>query len=431
LCNRVNFLKALDERMAANDGTDQQIAVHFIDIDDFKSINDSRGHSIGDRFLCLVAQRLTAALRDGDMAARLGGDEFAILQSEVTEIEEVSALAESIRRSLSAPYELGGQRFYTTATIGVALFPCHGSNADDLLRKADLALYDGKAAGGDAMRLFDQGLIERQHDREQMLRELEEALANRQFMVHYQPIMALASGRVTGMEALIRWQHPVQGLLQADRFITVLEATPWFPAVGAYVLRQACRQMKAWHDDGFSSLRMSVNLSMYQIKQPGLVELVAGILHDTGLSPGALELELTESAILSAGLADVAEVLQRLRNLGVHIALDDFGTGYSSLTFLKRFPVGRIKIDRSFVADLGACEEDAAIVRAVIQLGKNLDIDVTAEGVETMAAASFLLKAGCSEQQGFMTGPPMSAERMADFLEQRRPPPKQIQIGAI
>jgi diguanylate cyclase (GGDEF)-like protein/PAS domain S-box-containing protein len=419
LPNRFSFMDQLKAALAHARRKRRRLAVLFLDVDNFKVVNDSLGHQTGDRLLELVARRLRDAIRPTDCVARLGGDEFALIQNDVEVTQDIAALAAKLIQVVATPCDVSRNRLYPTATIGIAIYPDDGKSPDELLREADMALYKAKADGRNTYGFFTEDLSDKVRQRERLLSDIGGAVSRREFLLHYQPIVGLQDGRVRGVEALLRWQHPERGLLSAGVFVDTLESSPQAAAVGEQVLRTACRQAKAWQDQGLPPMRIAVNLSMNQMQQPDLVGSVVEILMETGLDPRFRELELTETVILGAGANRVAETLRDLRALGIQIALDDFGTGYSSLTFLKRFPVGRIKIDRSFVAGFGSNREDTEIVRAVIRLGEGLNLDVTAEGVEGAEAIDFLRAEGCAEMQGYYLAFPMACDDLITFLRNR------------
>ena len=417
LPNRMEFQRRLQallkEESAARTG---RFAIHYVDLDYFKTINDSLGHEIGDRLLQIVGRRLRATIRSSDVVARLGGDEFAVLQSDANLNDSPRALAEKLQRAIEQPYTVDDQLLHTSITIGVAICPDHGDDSDLLLRRADLALYHAKECGRNAISFFSRDLDVRVQERDSLINQLIRAEAAGEFEVHYQPIASLSSGKIEAVEALLRWNHPERGLMTADDFIQAIEASREGQRIGAWVLQKACEHAKNWEALGFGDLRVAVNLSMPFLQRPDFTEVVLGTLRACGLEASRLELELTERIIISAGAASIAPKLAELRDHGVHIALDDFGTGYSSLALLRDLPVDRIKIDRSFVAGLGSSADDTAIVRAVTHLGRSLNKRVTAEGVERPETLDMLRDEGCHEIQGFHLAKPMSASRLVEFL---------------
>lgn len=417
LPNRLEFRRRLRARLADENGAgSNRFAIHYLDLDYFKNVNDSLGHEIGDRLLQIVAARLRASIRSTDLVARLGGDEFAVLQGEATHGDAPRYLAEKLQRAVEQPYAVDDHMLHTSTTIGIAVYPDHGDDPDQLLRRADLALYHAKECGRNAISFFNRDLDVRAKERDTLINQLIRAEASGEFEVHYQPIASLSSGRIEAVEALLRWNHPERGLMTAEDFIHAVESSREGQRIGAWVLRQACEHAKRWESMDIGDLRVAVNLSMPFLQRPDFIELVLDTLRTTDLAPSKLELELTERIIISAGAAGIAPKLVELRNIGVHIALDDFGTGYSSLALLRDLPVDRIKIDRSFVAGLGSSADDTAIVRAVTNLGLSLNKRVTAEGVESSDTMERLRSEGCHEIQGYHLARPMPPSALVDFL---------------
>jgi diguanylate cyclase (GGDEF)-like protein/PAS domain S-box-containing protein len=390
-------------------------AVLFLDLDHFKNVNDTQGHAGGDQLLQAAAVRLKGSLRESDTVARLGGDEFVVLLPEIAQSTDAAAVAEKLLRVLAEPFQVVGQRLFVTASLGISVFPDDALEGDDLLKNADTALYRAKEQGRNGFVFYTPEMYAAALKRMALESSLRAALEREEFIVYYQPRVALDSGRVIGMEALVRWRHPELGLVAPGHFITVAEDTGLIVPIGRWVLRQACLQNKAWQAHGFPRLRVSVNLSGRQFKQDDVVETVAAALRETGLAPEDLELELTES-ILFLNNGETEKKLQALRAMGVHLAIDDFGTGYSSLEYLMRLPVHRLKIDRSFIRALTSKPEDAAIARAIVAMGHSLALEVTAEGVETAEQLSVLQACGCDESQGYYFGQPVPATEFTRFL---------------
>ena len=421
LPNRLEFQHRLHDLLGStNDSRTERFAIHYLDLDYFKTINDSLGHEIGDRMLQIVAARLKRSIRATDLVARLGGDEFAVLQADVNMNDAPRALAEKLQRAVEQPYSVGGQLLHMSTTIGIAVYPDHGSDPGQLLRRADLALYHAKECGRNAIRFFNSDLDVRVEERDSLINQLIRAETSGEFEVHFQPIACLHSGRIEAVEALLRWNHPERGLMMADDFIHAIEASREGQRIGAWVLREACQHAKAWENLDVGDLRVAVNLSMPFLQRPDFVDVIRETLRDADLDPSRLELELTERIIVSAGAVGIASKLAKLKDLGIRIALDDFGTGYSSLALLKDLPVDRIKIDRSFVAGFGTSADDTAIVRAVTNLGRSLNKRVTAEGVECSRTWDMLREEGCHEIQGYHLARPMSASALIDFLKRSR-----------
>jgi diguanylate cyclase (GGDEF)-like protein len=414
LPNRALFLDRLGHALARTRRVDEGLAVLFLDLDDFKLVNDSLGHAAGDELLRGVAQRLTASLRPGDTAARFGGDEFTVLLEQVADATEAAAIAERLRVALAVPLSVAGRSLVAGVSVGLAgsFVGEDAATASALLQAADLALYQAKAAGKGQLVVFDDSMQRRATARLELVHALRQAVAHEDFVVYYQPQIDTASGQLVGVEALVRWQHPERGLVEPVDFIGLAEETGLILPLGLWVLRMACRQAQSWRaqNDG-RPLLLSVNLSPMQVRQPDLVAEVAAILAETGLPADALCLEITESVLLEDAEA-TTRTLQALRALGVHLAIDDFGTGYASLSYLQRFPVETVKIDRSFIAALGESAGGMAIVEAVTALAHQLGLAVVAEGIETAAQSALVEQVGCDQSQGFYVAHPLPAEEL-------------------
>jgi diguanylate cyclase (GGDEF)-like protein/PAS domain S-box-containing protein len=394
-------------------------AVLFLDLDRFKNVNDSLGHGAGDELLRQVASRLAGCAREGDTVARFGGDEFIIFLPRVTGSEEALAVAAEVRSVLAAPLELGSYHTYTSASIGISLGDCPGESSDELLRNADMAMYHAKAGGsGTHLAVFDSSMHRAVVERLRLETDLRAALERGELGLYFQPIVSLETGAVVGAEALARWEHPVHGRVPPDRFISLAEDTGLIGALGAWVLNEAARQIASWRGElpEAAQLEVSVNLSARQLREPGLVDAVAATLHDHGLPPGALKLELTESSLVQDPAA-AAVVLRALKKREVQVYLDDFGTGYSSLSSLHRLPLDALKIDRSFVAGLDGgstgAHKGAEIVRTIVALARSLGVRVVAEGVETREQLAALHALGCDFAQGYLIGRPVPADQFA------------------
>ncbi|MBV8564215.1 MAG: EAL domain-containing protein [Methylobacteriaceae bacterium] len=410
LPNRTSFYEKMEECLArVRKG--EPLAVLTLDLDHFKSINDTLGHPVGDKLLQAVTMRLCGCTREGDVAARLGGDEFGVVQTAVGQPEDVTALATRLIETIGAPYELEGHQVIVGISVGIAMAPGDGTQPGELMKNADLALYRAKADGGGTYRFFEPHMDARMQARRALELDLRRALANDEFELHYQPVMQLKSGRVAGFEALIRWHHPERGMVPPLDFIPLAEEIGLITPLGEWVLRRACREAAGWP----SEVRVSVNLSPAQFKSRNLVQAVAGALDESGLPASRLELEITESVLLQNSEATRA-ILDQLQDLGVKIAMDDFGTGYSSLSYLRSFPFDKIKIDRSFVHDLFRNPECRAIVRAVVDIGNSLGIETTAEGVETFEQLEELRSEGCAEVQGYLFSPARPAGEVRELL---------------
>jgi diguanylate cyclase (GGDEF)-like protein/PAS domain S-box-containing protein len=393
---------------------DQLFALHLLDLDGFKAVNDLYGHSAGDRFLKLIAQRLQIHMREADVLARLGGDEFAILQTNVSTGDDAAEFAQRITEVVQNFTGFESGRVTTTASVGIAVHPADGADAEDLLKNADLAMYKAKAEGGNAFCFYAADMQARARHAANLDAELRTAVAENQFVLFYQPQVDLASGRVVGAEALLRWNRPGLGIVGPGVFLSRAEENGLILPISEWVLREACREAKTWQR-GIDRPRVSVNLSPIQFRRRSVPLLVAQVLGETGLEPGRLDLELTES-ILMEDLESVAQDLRQLLELGVGISIDDFGTGYSSLSYVKRLPVTRIKIDQSFVRNMAHDPNDAAIVRAIVTLGHSLELVVVAEGVETADQLAKLREEGCDEVQGYYFGRPMPAQQFRQVL---------------
>jgi diguanylate cyclase (GGDEF)-like protein/PAS domain S-box-containing protein len=415
LPNRVLFKDRLAQAIARAERQERVLAVLFLDLDHFKIVNDTLGHSAGDQLLQQVAERLSGELRKDDTVARAAGDEFTVLLAEISQPEDASRMAQKLLHSLSRPLLVSGHELFVTASIGVALFPADGHNGETLLQSADAAMYRAKEIGRSNYQLCTPGMNDRALERMAIENGLRLGLARGEFSLHYQPFIEAASGRIVGTEALVRWNHPEKGLLEADAFIPVAEASRLVVPLGEWVLRTACRQLMAWQAAGAGPLRMAVNLSARQFQQQDLPAVVRRILEETQVAPACLELEITETVAMH-NVEWTAGVLRSLREMGVAIAIDDFGIGQSSLSYLRDFSISTLKIDRSFIRDVLSDPDDAAIVRVVIALAHGLRLKVIAEGVETQAQLDFLKQAGCHELQGYVFGRPCPAQELTATL---------------
>ena len=408
LLNRHSFLKRIEERLERN-GT---AAVFVLDLDGFKDVNDSLGHAVGDTLLQALALRLSATSDPVEILARLGGDEFAILLPVEISLGEVAARADALIEVIRRPFSVSGHELHLSTSVGVAVAPLHAGDAEELIVRADLALFKAKSDGGRRYRVFDTRLENQLGATRAFQDELRFAFSERQFELHFQPQVRLADGMLTGAEALLRWNHPVRGLLHPAAFMAVLETHPLAYEIGCWVLDRSCQTLAAWRIQGLPPLRMSVNLFAAQLRSGTLVEVVEATLARHGLAPGDLELEITETIALRHGDNDLAP-LRSLCKRGVGIAFDDFGTGFASLSALKDFPLTRLKIDRSFVRDVCSNRHSAAIVRGVITIGRSLGLDVIAEGIETKEQVAHLRKWRCASGQGYLYGKPVSASDFA------------------
>jgi diguanylate cyclase (GGDEF)-like protein/PAS domain S-box-containing protein len=410
LANRVLLNDKLEEALTRVKRGDM-VAIHLLDLDHFKNVNDTLGHPAGDKLLKDAACRLRALVRETDTIARMGGDEFAILQVAISQPADATALAHRVIESVSQPYDLEGRQVLIGTSIGIAIGPADGLTSDQLMRNADLALYRAKDDGRGTYRFFEADMDAQMQERRAMEDDLRKALTAGEFELHYQPVVHLETNAISGLEALVRWRHPEKGLILPGTFIPLAEEIGFIVPLGEWVIRQACATAARWP----SHLRMSVNLSPVQFKNPGLVQVVVGALATSGLSADRLELEITESALLEDSDATLA-TLYRLRELGVRIAMDDFGTGYSSLAYLQSFPFDRIKIDRSFIKDITDGLGSLNIVRAMAALAKGLGMETTAEGVETSEQLDQVRSEGCTEMQGFLFSRPRPANELEELL---------------
>jgi diguanylate cyclase (GGDEF)-like protein len=415
LPNRILLNDRVNQAMALAHRHQQQLAVLFLDVDRFKHINDSLGHDVGDRLLQSVAQRLLGCVRKSDTVSRQGGDEFVILLSEVTRAQDAAVSAEKILMALSTPHRIDRHDLHVTASIGIVIYPDDGTEAETLMKHADFAMYHAKDSGRSNYQFFTPDMNVRAIKRQSLENGLRHALERQEFVLHYQPTMNLETGAIVGVEALIRWRHPHLGLVPPAQFVPVAEECGFIVAIGRWVLREACRQARAWQDAGLPPMRIAINVSAAELRDKDFVAGVSAILTESGLESRYLELELTETYLMQDSTSTAA-VLQSLKDTGVQLALDDFGTGYSSLSHLKRFPIDTLKIDRSFVRDLTTDADDASIVSAVISMGKSLHMRVVAEGVESREQLAFLHEQSCPEGQGYYFSRPMVAKEFAKLL---------------
>ena len=420
LPNRTLLQERIQAARAAAERVCHKFALLFLDLDHFKTINDSLGHGVGDRLLQAVATRIEACLRKMDTVARLGGDEFVIVVTEMAGNEDAALMASRIRLALCEPYLLDGHTLNTTPSIGISVYPDDGTEGDELIKNADIAMYHAKEAGRNEIRFFNQDMNARALARQEIESSLHLALSRGEFLLHYQPQVDLDSGEIVGCEALIRWQHPQMGLVAPGVFIPVAEESGLIHPIGEWVLREACRQNRAWQDDGQPPFTVAVNLSAVQFRQDTLAATVATILAESGLAPCHLELELTESTVMKNVEATVAS-LHALKALGVKLSIDDFGTGYSGLHCLTRFPIDRLKIDQTFVRSIGTPRGEA-IASAIINMAHSLGLKTVAEGVETAGERDFLRSRCCDEVQGYFYARPLPAEAFAAFMRAHRPP---------
>ncbi|MDP1707898.1 MAG: EAL domain-containing protein [Gammaproteobacteria bacterium] len=415
LPNRLLLNDRLIQAIALAQRHGTQLAVLFLDLDRFKHINDSLGHAIGDYLLQSVAERLAACVRSSDTVSRQGGDEFVILLSKVEHAKDAARSAEKVLAALTAPYDIAQHDLHVTVSIGIGIYPDDGQDAETLLQSADTAMYHAKENGRDNYQFFTQDMNTRAVERQSLEGGLRRALERQEFVLHYQSKVNLETGAITGAEALIRWHHPDRGLVPPAQFVPIAEDCGLILPIGRWVLREVCRQARAWLDAGLRPVPVAVNISAVEFRARDFLESVRAALEDTRLEPRYLELELTESVLMQDAESTNA-VLQALKAMGVQLTVDDFGTGYSSLSYLRRFPIDALKIDQSFVRDITSDPDDATIVSAVISMGKSLKQRVIAEGVETREQLAFLRSQGCDEGQGYYFSRPVVAEEFTRLL---------------
>lgn len=416
LPNRALFMDRLNNALRRTRRLpDYLFSVFFLDLDRFKMINDSLGHSAGDAVLIETARRLEQCARPGDTTARLGGDEFVMLFDDVKNLENAKRIAERIQRSFIEPFYVNEAEIVSTPSIGIALgsseYPC----GEDLLRDADITMYQAKALGRGRYEVFSPDMRSQAVALIRLESDLRTALERNEFKIFYQPIVALKDSSIVGMEALLRWQHPHQGLVAPSDFIPLAEETGLIVPLGEWLLRTACRQLKAWFDGGVPPLRLAVNISPVQLRDPGFPDMVINVIRESGVNPENLELEITETILMEQS-SSIVDVLLKLKALGIHISLDDFGTGYSSLSYLQNLPIDTLKIDRSFINKLAFNREQTNIIETILMLGSNLGMDVVAEGIETVEQWEKLQKMKCSRGQGFLFSHPLEESAMASLL---------------
>ena len=418
LPNRALFKKELDKRLEEAVARGHGLALMFLDLDDFKAVNDSLGHAKGDLLLKEIASRLQGCLGKEDILARLNGDEFIFLLSEVDDPAAVMAIARNVQNIMTRPFHLDGDEIYVGASVGIACYPLHGVDTSNLIKRADRALYAAKGRGRNAIALFSEEINAHFHRRHQLESRLQRALARNEFYLEYQPQVNLRNGQIVGMEALLRWHNGDLGLVMPDDFIPLAEETGLIGPIGEWVLRTACTECLSLLQTGGDSLRLSVNISGYQIKHPDFVTMLDDVLRSTGFDPRMLELEITESVAMNDVEGNV-ETFGELKARKVLLAIDDFGTGYSSLSYLRNFPIDRLKIDRKFIKDVAECRDSSSLVEAIMGMARSLNLDIIAEGVETTEQVEYLLQGGCLQAQGFLFGRPMSPSDLRHVLRQQ------------
>ncbi|KQL50205.1 hypothetical protein AN963_09210 [Brevibacillus choshinensis] len=429
LPNRRMFQQALTQAIEHYREHATPFAVFVMDIDRFKMINDSLGHTYGDRFLQEVSNRIrTRSEGYAVTIARLGGDEFTLILENCTDPALAEELADNLVKAIEVPYQLQNNDYYVSASIGIAIYPLHGENEEQLLKNADTAMYEVKKNGKNGHQFFSKVLDEHLLLRIELESDLRKAVKRNELELYYQPQIQTGSYSMIGVEALVRWRHPNKGLLSPGVFIPIAEETGLIYDIGTWTLQEACRQMKEWHRAGGPLIPVSVNLSSRQFHQSNLVEYIREILEQTGLEPHYLELEITESMMMDAAVS--TEILRELHEFGVKISLDDFGTGYSSLSYLKQFPIHKLKIDRSFISDITKNASDQAIVATIISMARHLNMEVIAEGIETKGQLDFLMENSCQEIQGYYFSRPLPAEEVeAAFFAPYRDAEKSLSVG--
>jgi diguanylate cyclase (GGDEF)-like protein/PAS domain S-box-containing protein len=419
-------LTDLPNRMMLNDRLTQAIslarrnhhllAVLFLDLDGFKNINDSLGHSVGDKLLLSVSARLLGCVRKSDTVSRQGGDEFVVLLPEVTHAADAAVIAAKIITELKNVHDIGEHRLHVTVSVGISTYPDHGENGETLIKNADTAMYHAKQCGHDNFQFFKPDMSLRAVERQSLEGQLRYSLERQELLLHYQPKLNLKTGAITGVEALVRWQHPVRGLVLPGQFLTIAEDTGMIVAIGQWVLREACRQTREWLDAGLQAVPVAVNISFLEFRNKQFLEHVQVALKETCLDPKYLDLELTETVLMQHAESTIY-VLGQLKDIGLRLAVDDFGTGYSSLSYLTRFPIDSLKLDQSFVHNIITKSNDAIVISAVIGMAHNLKQSIVAEGVESKEQVAFLQAHGCDEGQGYYFSRPASAQRFAPLLE--------------
>lgn len=416
LPNRLYLDDRITQSIALARRQHRPIAVIILDLDHFKYINDSLGHAVGNKLLQSVSHRLVAALRGSDTVSRQGGDEFVILLSEIARSEDAARSADKLLLSLSAPHSIGGRDLHISCSIGISVYPEDGRDAATLIQNADMAMYHAKECGRNNFQFFKAEMNLKAVERQALESSMRHALERKEFLLHYQPIVSLDTGEITGVEALIRWQQTGQGLVPPSQFVPIAEECGLIVPIGRWVLREACRQARAWQDAALPLLRISVNVSAVEFRDKDFIKGVRTILAETGLAARYLELELTER-VLMQDIGSTVSRLQQLKVMGIHLAVDDFGTGFSSLSYLRQFPINVLKIDQSFVHEITSDPSDSAIVSAIINMGQSLKHIVVAEGIETQAQKRYLQTLRCVEGQGFLFSRPLPATQFAQLLQ--------------
>lgn len=427
LPNRLSLHERLEQTINLSKRNSQKFALLLIDLDRFKAINDTLGHHVGDLLLIEVARRLSMSVRESDTVARLGGDEFVVVLTAIESAADAADVADKIVQAVSAPYLIAGNDLRTSPSIGICFYPDDATEIGMLLKSGDVAMYHAKAKGRGNYQFFTEEMNQAVMQRQSMEADLRTALERKQFVLYYQPQLDLNSGKLTGVEALVRWQHPTRGLVAPMEFIPVAEEMGLIVQLGSWVLREACRQLKQWQKAGMTNIRMSVNLSALQFLDKNLAEHIQEILAETGLDAEYLDLEVTESMSMSSP-ADTIAIMQVLAEYGMSLSIDDFGTGYSSLAYLKLFPIHTLKIDRSFVTDIEIDTNDADICDVTVLLAHKMGLNVVAEGVETEEQLKFLLSIGCNKIQGFLISKPLPPDEVMTFFNNYVP---RTELGTV
>ena len=415
LPNRLLLQDRLEHALARARRNSSRLALFFLDLDRFKTINDSLGHEVGDQLLIAMANRLQNVVRQADTLARFGGDEFVILVEDAGSTTDLASFGDHILAGFKQPLQVGTREFLLSVSMGIGIFPEHADNLDGLLRCADIAMFQTKEQGRNGYHFFTNGQNRQMEERLALENSLARAVAEEQLCLHYQPQIDMQSGKILGFEALLRWQHPTLGMISPSGFITLAEETGHIVAFGEWALRTTCTQAVAWQRSGLPPVRVAVNLSAREFRRGGLANRVKAALADSGLSPQWLALEITESMVMG-NVEEAASVLRNIAELGVGVAMDDFGTGYSSLGRLKSFPIKRLKVDKTFIQDAPASRNDGAIVESIIALAQAMELEVVAEGVETLEQVAFLVQRGCRVGQGFLFAKGLTADDCTGLL---------------
>ncbi len=419
LANRVLFKERLARSLIRADRNNTYVALMFIDLDRFKNVNDTLGHDAGDRLLIEVSKRLSGVVREGDTIARLGGDEFTIILEEIKKEEVVSQIATKLLAQMTDPFEIDGMEIFVTPSIGITMYPQDSSDAGSLLKNADTAMYRAKDTGRNGFQFYTADMNTRSIARLDLESKLRRSLEHEEFVLYYQPKIDLASQRMIGTEALIRWRHPELGILPPGEFIPLAEEIGMIESIGNWVIKTACKQIAEWQDKYKVTLPVAVNISARQFRNPGFVPYIDTVLQEFQLEPSCLEIEITESAIMEQ-TRQTSLAMKQLKERNIRVSIDDFGTGYSSLNYLRRFMIDTLKIDRSFVQEITEGTDEAAITCAIIALGRSLNMNVVAEGVETGEQARFLFKNGCNEAQGYHFSKPIPAEEITRYMQHQQ-----------